>query len=292
MPILDSLDLNKLSKLRLNVRHVVEGLLSGLHSSPYKGQSLEFAQHREYSPGDEIRHVDWKVFGRSDRFFIKQYQDETNLRAYILLDSSGSMKYSSKGQPSKLNYAAHIAGAIAYLLLKQEDAVSLGAFDDSLRFYLPPNHQTSHLQEIFRKLEGVEAGGETGIGKVLKGFGRHIRRRGLIILVSDLLAEPRKVIETLKYFRCRHHEILVIQVLDPEEVKFRFSGENTFVQLEGNAEISADSDTVRDEYRQLMKNFIDEYKHSFRRSRIEYAMATTDMPLEKTIYNALMYGNK
>lgn len=290
MPIINSLDLSKLSNLRFNVRHVVEGLLTGLHSSPYKGQSLEFAQHREYSQGDELRHIDWKVFARSDKFFIKQFQDETNLRAYILLDSSGSMKYRSGKHPTKLNYAAHVAAALSYLLLKQEDAVSLSAFDTSLRFYLPPNHQITQLQNVMNKLETLEPGGETAIDDVLKGFGRHLRRRGLIILISDLLTDPQNLMKMLRYFRARHHEIMVLQVLDPQEMDFSFAGENTFVQLEGNSEISADSDSVRNEYRKLIRKFLEEYKQGFKRSKIEYSLITTDTPLEKALASALRFG--
>lgn len=291
MSILRSLDLSKLSGLRLNVRQVVEGMLAGLHTSPFKGQSLEFAQHREYSPGDETRYIDWKVFARSDRFFIKQYQDETNLRAYILLDASGSMQFSHGNRPSKLNYAAHIAAALSYLMLRQEDAVSLGAFDSRPRFFLPPNHQLSHLTSIFDKLEGLEAGGDTAIDAVLKDFGRHMRKRGLIILISDLLSDPEKVIKMLKYFRHRHHEIIVVQVLDPEESAFGFSGENTFVQLEGGAEISADSDSVRDEYRKLFAGMENAYRQGFKRARIEFTAASTADTLEETLVQVLRFGS-
>lgn len=281
--LLEPQALAKLSNLRLNVRQVVEGLLAGLHSSPHKGQSQEFAQHREYSPGDELRRIDWKVFARSDRFFVKQYQDETNLRAYILLDTSGSMAFSSKGRPSKLAYAAHLAAALAYLLLRQEDAVSVAAYDDSLRFYLPPNHQLSQLSLIFSKLEGLEAGGDTGTGAALGEIGRHLKKRGLIILISDLLSDPEETLKMLRYYRLRHHEVMALQVLDPEELDFGFTGENRFVQLEGKAEVSADADEVRDEYRKLLNAMIEEYKLGFRRSKIDYRLFTTDKPLESAL---------
>jgi uncharacterized protein (DUF58 family) len=281
--LLEPQALAKLSNLRLNVRQVVEGLLTGLHSSPFKGQSLEFAQHREYSFGDELRHIDWKVFARSDRFFIKQYQDETNLRAYIMLDASGSMGYASKGQPPKLSYAAHLAAALSYLLLRQEDAVSAGAFDTELRFFLPPNHQQSHLSLIFKKLEELKAGGDTGIDSALSGLGRHIKKRGLIILISDLLSEPEETLKMLRYYRLRHHEIMVLQVLDPEEINFGFAGENKFVQLEGRSEVSADADSVRDEYRKLFKEMMEGYKLGFRHSKIDYHLFTTDTPLESAL---------
>ncbi len=286
MKLLHPVTLAKLSNLRLRVQRVVEGVLSGLHSSPYKGHSLEFSQHREYAYGDELRHIDWKVYGRSDRFFIKQFQDETNLRAYLLLDASGSMGYRSQGSPgglSKLDYASQLSAALAYLLLRQEDAVSLGVFDTSLRFFLPPRHQLSHFSLLCDKLETLAPGGETGIETVLKGFGRFMKRRGLVIVVSDLLADPAEVLKTLKFFRFRHHEVMVFHVLDPEEIGFHFSGEALFRHAENKEELFADADAIGEAYRGVFAKFLEEYKTGFRSAGIDYHLVTTDTPLETAL---------
>ncbi|MCB4792416.1 MAG: DUF58 domain-containing protein [Elusimicrobia bacterium] len=280
MKFFDPVSLAKLANMHIRAKSVVEGLLSGLHNSPYKGHSLEFSQHREYSYGDELRHIDWKVFGRSDKFFIKQFQDETNLRGYILLDASGSMNFASSGHITKLDYAKFLAASLAYLFLHQEDSASLSAFDSGLRFYLPPRHQLSHLSVIFDKLEELSSGGETEIENVLKLFGQYLKKRGLIIFISDLLADPQNVLKALKYLRFRHHEIIVLQVLDPSEVKFPFLGDNLFIHLENEKEIFADADTLRAEYIKLFKQFLDEYKTGFRKADIDYYLITTDTPVE------------
>ena len=287
MKFLDSLTLAKLSSLKIRVRHVVEGLLSGLHSSPYKGHSLEFAQHREYSSGDELRHIDWKVFGRSDRFFVKQFQDETNLRAYIILDASGSMGFKSANNPSKLEYASSLCAALSYLLLNQEDAVSLGVFDAALRSFIPAHHQLSHLSLLLEKLEKLSPGGKTDIPGVLKGFGRFMKKRGLLIFVSDLLSDVEGVSNALKYFRYRHHEVMVLQVLDPEEINFGYSGENVFTHMEDGSSVFADAGEMGDEYRRLFSGFLSGYKTAFRQAGIDYNLVTTDMPVEKALERCL-----
>ena len=291
MKFLNPLTLAKLSNLKVHVRQVVEGSLSGLHSSPYKGHSLEFAQHREYSSGDELRHIDWKVFGRSDKFFVKQFQDETNLRAYIILDASGSMGFSSGKNPSKLQYAGTLCSALSYLLLNQGDAVSLGVFDTSLRFFIPPHHQLSHLTLLLDKLEGIAPGGETDIVGVLKGFGRFMKKRGLLIFVSDLLSDQENILKALKYFRFRHHEVIVIQVLDPEEIKFGYSGENIFVNMENKNSVFADNEEIGAEYRKLFKEFLSGYKTAFHGAGIDYSLVTTDTPPEQALERCLSKRN-
>ncbi|MHB9154132.1 MAG: DUF58 domain-containing protein, partial [Endomicrobiales bacterium] len=189
MELLNPLTMARLSALELRARFVVEGMLAGLHSSPFRGHSLEFAQHREYAYGDELRHIDWKVYARSDKFFIKQFQEETNLRAYLLLDASGSMAFSSGGNMSKLGYGKLLAAALTYLLLRQDDAAGLGVFDTGLRHFVAPNHQLSHLSRVCETLEKASPGAETGIAAVLKDFGQHMRRRSLLLMISDLLDE-------------------------------------------------------------------------------------------------------
>ncbi|MBN1622575.1 MAG: DUF58 domain-containing protein [Endomicrobiales bacterium] len=289
MKFIDPVVLAKLANIRLKAKYVVEGMLSGLHSSPYRGHSLEFAQHREYSYGDELRHIDWKVFGRSDKFFVKQFQDETNLRANVLLDASGSMNFASRGNITKLEYATYLSAAISYLLLRQEDAVALGVFDSELRFYIPPRNQLSHLSLLFDKLDSLVSGGETKIGDVLKNFSQHLKRRGLIIFISDLMSEPGEVLRALKYLRFRHHEIIVFQILDPQEVRFDYIGESNFIHLENKEELFVDSDTIRSEYKRLFNQFIDEYKIGFNKVGIDYNMITTNTPLELALGRCLTH---
>ncbi|MBN1823650.1 MAG: DUF58 domain-containing protein [Endomicrobiales bacterium] len=287
MKYLDSLTLAKISKFNLKVRYVVEGVMSGLHSSPLKGHSLEFAQHREYSSGDELRHIDWKIYGRTERFFVKQFQDETNLRAYILLDASASMGYSSGKNPKKMEYAAQLSAALAYLLVHQEDSVGFSMFDSSLRFFVPPFHRVSHLATIFDRLEHVETGGETDIDGILRDFARHVKKRSLLIVVSDLLDDPEKTLKALKYFRFRHHQIIVLQVLDRQEVDFGFSGENLFRHLETGGGLFVDADELRASYRQVFGSFVEKYKSGFRQAGIEYFLVTTDVPIEVSLAKCL-----
>lgn len=287
MKYLDPVSLAKLSNMHIRAKSVVEGMLSGLHSSSLKGHSLEFAQHREYSYGDELRHIDWKVFGRSDKFFIKQFQDETNLRGYILLDASGSMNFASQDHISKLDYAKFLAASLAYLLLHQEDSASLSVFDDKIRYFLPPRHQLSHLSVIFEKLENLKSAGETEIENVLKEFGQHLKKRGLIVFISDLMSDPAEVMKALKYLRFRHHEIIVLQVLDPNELKFPYLGDNIFVHLENNKELYIDADSVRAEYIKLFQEFLAEYKIGFRQADIDYHLITTDTPVELALARCL-----
>ena len=287
MKFIDPAAFARLSHLHMRVGCVVEGLLSGLHQSPRHGHSLEFSQHREYSHGDELRRIDWKVFARSDRFFVKQFQDETNLRAWLLLDASASMKFAGAGRPDKLTYASWLTASLAYLLLRQEDAVSLGIFDSSLRFFLPPRHQLSHLSLIFKQLENITPGGETEISSVLSSMGKHMRRRGLLVLVSDLMSDPVEVIKALKYFRYRHHEVMVFHVMDDSERFFQFSGEKTFVDLENGRQVYGDADALRAAYRRIVEQFIETYKTGFRQAGIHYHLVSTGTPLEKTLAQCL-----
>lgn len=287
MKFIDPAELQRLHGLQIRVKYVVEGALAGLHSSALKGHSLEFAQHREYAPGDEIRHIDWKVAGRSDKFFIKQFQDETNLRAYLVLDASGSMSFAASGRETKLHYGIRLAASLAYLLLHQGDAVGLAVFDDRLRSYLPPSHQQSHLATIFNRLENTAAGGETGIEGVLKDFGQQVKRRSLIILVSDLLGDQAGILRALKYFRYRHHEVMVLQVLDPDETGFPYRGENTFVHLENSGSLYADCDEVAPLYREIAGKFIAAYRSGFRQSGIDYHRVMTDVPLDAALTRCL-----
>jgi uncharacterized protein (DUF58 family) len=273
----------RLPALQLRARQVVEGLHAGLHSAPYHGHSQEFSQHREYTAGDPLRSIDWKVYGRTDRFYVKQYQDETNLRAYLLLDSSHSMEYAHQGRPPKLSFAVNLAAAFAYLLMKQQDAVALGVFDTTLRTWLPPQHHAAHLAVFFDALEQVVAGGETAIPAMLTAFGSRLKKRGMIVIISDLMDTPAAVLAAVRALRARHHEVMVVQVLDPDEIAFPFTGEIRFTDLESSAACVLDADEAGETYRRLMAGFLQEYAAGFRHAGIDYHRITTDTPLEQAL---------
>ncbi|OGS24482.1 MAG: hypothetical protein A2297_00730 [Elusimicrobia bacterium RIFOXYB2_FULL_48_7] len=284
---LDPATLLKLGKLPLRAKYVVEGLISGMHQSPSKGYSLEFAQHREYSPGDEIRHIDWKVFGRTDRFFVKQYEEETNLRAHILLDTSNSMAFKSGENIDKFTYGINLSACLAYLLLRQEDSVGLTVFDEKIGKFITPRAQFDQFSNIVNTLENIAPGSKTSISQVLNELSGHLKRRGLILIISDLYDLPGEVIRSLKQLRFKHHDVVVFQVLDPQEKKFDFTGPVIFESLEESDSIQTEADDIHDQYTGFFNKFIDEYKTGFRSSGIDYYPVTTDTPIELALWSFL-----
>jgi len=266
----------------LRARIVVEGFLSGLHQSPFKGWSLEFAQHREYSPGDELKHFDWKVYARTDKYFVKQYEEETNLKGHLLLDCSHSMSYRSKGL-SKLEYGSYLAAALAYLMLKQQDAVGLTTFADKIYTHIPPRNYLAHLTIILDNLEKITPSGETKISSVLQEMGKHIKRRGLIILISDLFDEPEDVIRLLKYYRYKKNEVIVFHLLDPTEEDLPTGEAYLFENLENGNKIITEPEIVRKEYRRLINEFIENYKINFQQDDIDYCLISTATPLDRAL---------
>ncbi|MEE2618973.1 MAG: DUF58 domain-containing protein, partial [Candidatus Poribacteria bacterium] len=215
---LDPVALSRLGNMELVARLVVEGFITGLHKSPYQGFSIEFSEHRQYMPGDEVKHIDWKVYGKSDRYYVKKFEEETNLRAYIVLDASGSMNYKFSDQRlTKFQYGCYLAASLAYLMLKQRDSVSLTIFDQEIRNYIPPRSRASHLRAIISALEEAEPSGDTGISEILHSLAKRIIRRGLVILISDLLDQPTEILTALKHFRHRKHEIIVLHLIDEAE---------------------------------------------------------------------------
>jgi uncharacterized protein (DUF58 family) len=277
--LFDPLTLAKIGNLFLRAKIVVEGFISGLHQSPFKGWSLEFAQHREYTSGDELKYLDWRIYGRTDRYFVKQYEEETNLKSYLVLDCSNSMGYKS-GSLSKFDYGCSLAACLAYLMLKQSDAVGLTLFNNKIETYLPARSNWAHLSLILNKLETVYPSGETKIFSSLSDLGKYIRRRGLIILISDLFEESAEVVKILKYFRYKKNEVIVFHLLDPSEKKLPEGDAYLFENLENKEKISAEPGLIREEYIQLMDNFIENYKLNFRRSDIDYSLFTTDTSLD------------
>lgn len=273
-------DLRKIGNLQVLARQVVEGFTSGLHRSPHKGFSVEFKQHRQYVPGDEIRHLDWKVFGKSDKFFIREYEEETNLRCNILLDSSGSMAYKSddKNAVSKHHYASRVAACLAYLMLQQQDTVGLCTFDTKIRKYIPPRSKASHLKVLIDELQSAKPGGETELGDVFHDLVPKLNRRGLIILISDLFGDVSKLMKGLAHFRHARHEIVVFQIWDRDELDFPFKQWTRFDSLESARNHMIDPSHLRKAYQENLEKFREELKQGCNRHRIDIVPMITDEP--------------
>jgi len=266
----------------LRARFVVEGFISGMHQSPFRGHSLEFAQHREYSSGDELKHMDWKVYAKSDRYYVKQYQEETNLRCYLLLDKSASMGYGSAGV-SKLRYGSFIAASLSYLMIRQQDSVGLVTFDGRIRTYIPSRQSGAHLSVIMKELENISPSSDTGIGKSLNELGQYTKKRGLIIVISDLFDNEDEVLKAVKYFRFRKHEVIIFHVLDKEELDLPRGDMLLFEDMENGEKLLSRPDIIRKEYGRLMNGFIEKYKLNCRDSDIDYCLVDTSSPLDYTL---------
>ncbi len=278
---------SRLASMELRARLVVEGFITGLHRSPYHGFSVEFAEHRQYMPGDEIRRIDWKVWGRTDRYYIKQYEEETNLKAYILLDTSKSMAFKSEGTLSKLQYASYLAAALAYLMTRQRDAVGLVTYDEEMRRFFPPHSTKVYLQSILAELEHLEAANKTGSGAALHSVAERLSRRGLVIVLSDLFDNPTDVMSALKHFRYSQHEVLVFHILDPRERNFAFGRDAIFRDMETAEELLTQPYQIQRAYQESMNEFIEGYKKQCRDQRIDYVLLDTGTPFDTALYEYL-----
>lgn len=281
----------KLSGLELKARLVVEGFITGLHRSPYHGFSVEFAEHRPYMPGDEIRAIDWKVYGRTSRYYIKRFEEETNLKAYIILDCSGSMTFASGGL-SKLEYGSYLAASLAYLMVQQKDAVGLTLFDSKIRQHLRPRATRGYLKTLEEALNAPESRGETDIAPILHSLAERIRRRGLVIVISDLFDDPARVMAGLKHFRHRHHEVMVFQVLDPQERDFAYGGDVIFEDMETGERLATQPWHIRADYRALMSEFTNHYKHACREHNIDYVLLDTRTSFDVALMEYLIRRKK
>ncbi|HUU46119.1 MAG TPA: DUF58 domain-containing protein [Acidobacteriota bacterium] len=277
---------SRLKSMEMKARLVVEGFITGLHKSPYHGFSVEFAEHRQYMPGDPIRSIDWKVYAKSDRYFVKEFEEETNLKAYILLDASKSMSYTS-GKITKFAYASQLAAALVFLMLKQRDAVGLVAFDERVHTYIPPKSASVHLHALLSTLSGVEPSAATDAGVALHEMAERIKRRGLIIVLSDLFDDPTRVLAGLKHFRHRKHEVLVFHILDPVERDFTFPVEAIFKDLETGEEISTLPWQIRSEYQRTMSAHIDRFRRECRSAFIDYVPMDTSIPYDYALFSYL-----
>ena len=271
--------LSRVAALELKARQVVEGIVTGLHKSPYHGISVEFAEHREYVQGDEIKHIDWRVYARSDRFFIKQYEEETNMRCYIFLDTSESMLYCSK-KTTKLEYASLLAASISYLLLQQRDSCGLVTFDDKVNSYLPPRNNPKHFRLILRELEIAKPGLKTDISTVFHDLAERIKKRGLVIIVSDFFSDIEKTLLGLAHLKHKKHEVIVFHVLDRAEATFPFTDMTLFKGLEQKGDILAEAWSLKQGYLENFRKFEEEIKKGCRSKKIDYVQMLTDEPLD------------
>ena len=283
-------DLTRVAKLQLLARQVVEGFCSGKHRSPHKGFSVEFKEHRQYVRGDEIRNIDWKVFGKSDRLFIREYEEETNLRCQLLIDRSGSMRYQGERSNglSKFDYAQQLAASLTYLMLGQQDAVGLVAFDDKPRQRLPARSRPSHLRAIMTALAEDATRRETDLGGVFQRIAPTIGRRSLVVIITDAMGDVSSISRSLAQFRASRHEVLLFQIMDPDERDFPFSGRIQFRDLENvSNEHIVDARSLRDAYLERLREHERLLTEACRTNRVDFVSMTTDRPLADALHEYL-----
>jgi uncharacterized protein (DUF58 family) len=274
--------IKRIGRLEIRARHIVEGLLSGMHRSPYFGQSVEFLQHRQYAPGDDLRRVDWKVWAKQDRLYVKQYEEDTDLRCCLLVDVSGSMEYGS-GPLTKCDYAVTAAAALAYLLLRQQDAVGCAVFDEGIRQAIPLRTSTSHLTTIVRALETKEPRDKTQLYGVLTRIAETYPRRGMMILISDLLVDPEDVLRGLRLLRQLGHDVLVLHLMDDDELDFPFARPARFEGLETSDHLTCNPRALREGYLESLDRFLATVRHGCARDNIDYALIRTSMALDAAL---------
>jgi uncharacterized protein (DUF58 family) len=279
---LDPAVIARLGTLELKARTIVEGLLSGLHQSPFKGFSVEFAEYRQYIHGDDLSTIDWKVFARSDRYYIKKFEEETNLNCHLLLDVSGSMAYRSRDL-SKFDYAACLAASLGYLMSRQRDGVGLMAFDDRIVSAVPASTRPGHLKNLLVALTQVHPGSRTDVVKPFRQVAEALSRRGMVIVISDLLGDPEAVVHGLKLFHHRGSDVLVFHILDPDEIDFPFDRATRFEDLETGEEVMAVPDVVRAHYQRAIGDLIERYRRELGGAGIDYQLLNTKQPLEMAL---------
>ena len=286
--LVDPLLLQSLGNMRLRARSVVEGAVSGLHRSALKGASVEFTEYKEYSPGDEIRHIDWRTFARTDKYFVKQFEDETNLRAYVMLDTSGSMDYGFEETLPKYPYATYLAAALAYLFVRQGDAVGLLTFSDKPGVFLPASSKNSHLDDLFGILEGTATVGTgTDMASALSTMAERAPRRSLVFLLTDMLDTSAAAMNAAKVLRQRRNEVVLFHLVDPSELSLPFEGLTLFEGMEGEGELLVDPDDIRAKYTEELESHFKRVEKDCRTGDIEYWRLVTTRPLERVLLDFL-----
>ncbi|MDZ4817684.1 MAG: DUF58 domain-containing protein [Planctomycetota bacterium] len=276
----------RISRLELRARYIVEGFLSGMHRSPYFGQSIEFRQHRQYTPGDDLRHVDWKVWAKQDRYYVKQFEEDTNLRCTLLVDVSESMQYGD-GPLTKYDYAATVAVSLAYLILRQQDAVGCMSFDESVRVSVPLRTKHTHISSIAESLAVSEPRSKTDLFQILRNVADAHPRRGLIVLVSDLFADPDSLIKGLRMLRQQGHDVMVFHVMDDDELDFPFSGPTRFEGLESSDTLNCNPRALRTGYLAALERFLETVRRGCAQNMVDYALIRTRDPLDAALASYL-----
>jgi uncharacterized protein (DUF58 family) len=283
--------LTGLKRLTLRARFVVDGVMVGIHPSQAKGLSSEFEEHRGYAEGDDVRHIDWKAYAKFDRYFIKEYREATNLKATLVMDSSASMGYASDGW-SKFDYGSTLAASLAYLMLKQQDSVGLVTFSKKIEKIIPPKAAHDHLFAILKALEACTPQGETSVASVLQELATSVKRRGLILVISDLLDQPEEVMRGLKQLRSRGSDVMVFHLLDKDELQFPFKEPSLFQDLEEDLRLLADPEVIRSAYLETIHELIEGYRTSCASNLIDYSLFDTSMGLDRALVRYLTWRAK
>ena len=289
--LLSNESISKLENLHIKAKKVVEGFIVGLHKSPYHGFSVEFSDHRPYGLGDEVRHIDWKLWGKTDRFFVKRYEEETNLKAYILIDCSRSMSYSSNNI-SKLEYAKILGASLSYMLIKNQDAVGFYSFDSKVKKIIPPKSTKGHLSFLLKEMEKIKPGQKTNISKAIHECAEKTHKKGLVIVISDLMDDEQKILTGLKHLLYKGHEVIVFHILDNEEIEFDFKDRVKFVDLESKKTIIADTRQLQKIYCKKISKFIDFYKQNCFKKKIDYVNLMTNQSLNVALSEYIIKRKK
>jgi uncharacterized protein (DUF58 family) len=282
--LLDPEVLARLATLKLRVRAITEGVLTGLHKSPHHGQSVEFAEHKEYSPGDDVRRIDWKAYGKFDKYYVKQFEQETNLRAWLVVDASGSMGYrGAPGRLTKLEYASALAASLSYLLVRQGDAAGLVAVSDRVLRTVPPRAAAAHLPALVDVLAALAPAGETSLGAAVDHVLEHAPRRSTVVVFSDLFDREEKVMKKLALLRRRKHDVTLFHVLDPFELEFPFEDPTLFLSMEDARQVEANGRDVRKGYLEVLARWLEEVRRAAGEADLEHVLCRTDRPLDAVL---------
>ena len=283
---LDHALLSRLGALPIETRVPMMGNVAGKHRSPHRGSSVEFAEYRKYVAGDDTRRLDWKAFARSDRYYIKEFEADTNLRAYFVVDASGSMNFSGKAEP-KIQYARRIAASLSYLLVNQGDSAGLSICTDKLHLEVPPSRRPAHLERLFTTLGKLEPSGETGLIDALHSIAEKISQRAFVVILSDLFTDTAALGDALQHLRFRKHDISVFHLMDPMEIGFEFDRPHRFVDLEDGTALVAEPSLIADEYQAALRDFLTKVRSKCNDASADYQLVTTDTPLENLLRDFL-----
>jgi uncharacterized protein (DUF58 family) len=285
---LDPQVLSRLSAIPLHARFAMQGNVSGRHASPHRGSSVEFAEYRKYVPGDDLRRLDWRAFGRTDRYYVKEFEADTNLRCCIILDTSGSMAFCSKGNPAKLQYARCLAGTLAYLATQQGDAIGVACAANQVVSNIPPRRSPAHLKVVLDTLENAKAHGDTQLPSILHEVAETVRQRALVVVISDLFVDPVELRSCFEHLRFRKHDVVVFHLLDPQEVQFEFQRPIRFLDMEGGSSIFIDPSEITDRYLRALQEYLNALKTITVETGVDYHRVITSEHYEQPLMRCLI----